>query len=96
MQRWEPVVGELRALRKDFWLGAWQWIALKAFERLNGDLTAKEFRDISVAMGVATDKTLLLAGMPTQIIVGVHEHRLQLPALLDKMRDVSAKLSARG
>ncbi len=96
-QRWEPVVGELRALRKDFWLGAWQWVAMHAFERINADgVTAKEFRDLSVAMGVATDKTLLLAGMPTQIIVGVHEHRLQLPELLDKMRDVSARLSASG
>ncbi len=97
LKRWEPVLGALTSLRKDFWIGAWQWIGMKSFERMQEPgIKAKDFRDFAVSMGVATDKTMILCGMPTQIVVGVHEHRLQLPALLDKMRDVSARLSASG
>ncbi len=97
MRRWEPVLGALGSLRKDFWIGAWQWIGMKSFERMQEPgIKAKDFRDFAVSMGVATDKTMILCGMPTQIVVGVHEHRLQLPELLDKMRDVSARLSASG
>jgi hypothetical protein len=43
-------------------------------------------------MGIATEKTLLLAGQPTQIVAGIHEHRLALPALLAKLQDVTRRI----
>lgn len=39
-------------------------------ESMNGTDAAKALRDVAVAMGISTEKRLLLAGEPTQIMAG--------------------------
>lgn len=49
-------------------------------------------RDISVSMGIATEKTLLLNGMPSAIVGHLHEVRIDLPGLVSRLADVSSAM----
>ncbi len=98
LKRWEPVVQPLRAIRRDLFTALWQYAAAENMDAMyehkaRGNLTAGDRRNYMVAAAVASEKALLFAGQPTSIVAGIHEHRLALPELLEKMREVSAKLS---
>jgi len=66
------------------------------FERLLAESKAK---DITVMMGILTDKMLVLEGQPTQIISQQQHQKMDqvLPALLEEMkrRGVKAQLTER-
>ena len=57
-------------------------------------LLATVKRDLAVAQGIATERTLLLAGHPTQIVAGLHAVRVSLPDLAAKLARVVLALTA--
>jgi hypothetical protein len=96
-RRYEPVVGEYRALKRDLFTGLWQFAAMENLNAMyehkaKGTLTAGDRRNYVVAAAVASEKALLFAGQPTQIVAGIHEHRLALPELIDKLRSLGERM----
>src|SRR5712664_2541562 len=90
-------VNILRDLKQDVFLSVWQHFFLDTVEALDqaraaGKLTWGDRQRAAIAMGIATEKALLLSGQPTQIVAGIHEHRLALPALLAKLQDVTRQI----
>jgi hypothetical protein len=93
-----PRVNELAQLMRNELLANWQYLFLDTVDALDqaragGTLTLRDRQAAAITMGIATEKTLLLAGQPTSIVAGIHEHRLELPELLEKMLAVSSRLS---
>lgn len=76
-----------RGLQRDDMLAIWQWLYMDMARALAEDnLSFTEKKNAAVAMSIATEKALILAGQPTQIIAGIHEHRHDLA-------DIAAKLA---
>lgn len=100
LRRFAPVVETLRHVKRDEFTAAWQQVGVKALERmdqlLDGDPEALktvpqkgsiggELRNYAVAAGIASEKALLFAGQPTQIVAQTHDHRLALPDLIARV-----------
>ena len=97
LRRYEPVAHELRTVKRDLFTGLWQYAALENIDALEqhkakGTLTAGDRRNYIVAAAVASEKALLFAGQPTQIVAGMHEVRVALPDLLAKLAEVGARI----
>src|SRR6266850_2790143 len=74
-------VNLLREFKRDLFLSVWQRFFLNTVETFDqaqvaGNLTWGDRQRAAIAMGIATEKALLLSGQPTQIVAGIHEHRL--------------------
>jgi hypothetical protein len=90
-------VNLLRDFKRDVYLSVWQRIFLETVEALDqarvaGTLTWGDRQRAAITLGIATEKTLLLSGQPTQIVAGIHEHRLALPALLARLQGVGRRI----
>jgi ABC-type uncharacterized transport system ATPase subunit len=57
-----------------------------------GTLAWGDRQRAAIAMGIATEKALLLSGQPTQIVAGLHEVRVEIPALLLRLQSVGRRL----
>lgn len=97
LSKQEPVVALLRTPKRDALTAGWQWTYLWALSHLQdldthpAPTTWSERRDyasvarnLAIAMGIATDKHLLLAGQPTAIIA-VHEVRVTMTELASRL-----------
>lgn len=93
LNRHAAEIGNLREVRNPELMGAFHDLAFRAFERtLSPDSTMTDLRNASITMGVATDKLQLLAGQPTQIVAGVHAHRVDLSGVAEKLAAVARLL----
>lgn len=87
---------DLSRLKQEYLAAGHQYLFLEALRQLTrmsrrNQLNGIELLRIAQAMGIATDKSLLLAGRPTSLIGGVHEVRHSLPSLLEKVIRVAAR-----
>src|SRR3990167_698880 len=97
LDRQRPVVRELSSYKRDEFLAGWQWFYLQSLAQLQDDWTGmkwSERRDAAVIMGIATERGALVAGQPTSIVAGVHEHRHELPQLAETLALVARRLGA--
>ena len=96
--KYQPVADELRVMKRDWIAGMWQSALGGALGKLHElaygqGSDAKQARDWSVVAGVATDKLLILNGMPTQIIGAMHEVRISLPDLASRLATVGKQIA---
>lgn len=95
-------VEELSDFQRAKFLGGWQYLYLHGLTQLrelpepttlkdHRDVAAAR-RDIAVALGISTEKALLLTGQPTEIIAQVHTLRAHLPELIGKLVEVAKRL----
>lgn len=86
-----PVVEALRQVKRDEIMGGWQWLYLDSLDKLQSDpkITWSDRRNAAVTMGIATEKVLLLAGQPTQIVGHLHEVRAELGPLAARLLEVT-------
>lgn len=99
LRRYEPVTHALKSVRRDLFTGAWQFAALENLDAMYaqkaaGTLNAGDRRNYMVAAAVASEKALLFAGQPTQIVAGMHEVRVELPALMARLAEVGTRMRA--
>lgn len=100
----QPVADTLRSLQRDHLLGAWQWNFLSAYDQVTelasiATPTLKERRDkaaiqrdLSVTMGISTERALLLTGQATQLVGHLHEVRVSLPEIASRLAEVGKAL----
>lgn len=97
LRRYEPVTHALKAVRRDLFTSTYQMAALTAVDELyaakaKGTLTAGDARNWAVTSAVFAEKALLFAGQPTQIVAGLHEVRVELPALMARLAEVGQRM----
>src|SRR3990167_4659090 len=95
LDRQRPVVRELSSYKRDEFLAGWQWFYLQSLAQLQDDWTGmkwSERRDAAVIMVIATERGALVAGQPTAIVAGVHEHRHELPQLAETLAAVARRI----
>jgi hypothetical protein len=93
LRKQAPRVNELATFMRDELMANWQFLFLDTVDaldqaRADGTLTLRDRQAAAITMGIATEKSLLLAGQPTQIVAGIHEHRLALPELISKLERI--------
>lgn len=98
MRKWTPVVGEYRALQRDWLAGMWQVAAAGALDKLatmayDGYSTASDAQKWAITAGIATDKLMVLHGMPTSIVANIHEVRHSLPQLATMLAGIAKRTS---
>lgn len=80
----------LTAIDRDELVAGWQQSALGVLDeielrRREGTLTPRDWKDLTIAGGVSTEKALLAAGQPTEIVANMHAHRHDVSPLMDKL-----------
>ena len=86
-------LGDLRQVKAPELMGAFHDLAFRAFERtMDPQANLVDMRNASIVMGVATDKLQLLSGQPTQIVAGLHAHRVDLAGIAAKLARVAEQL----
>lgn len=74
-------------------LTGWQQSALGTLDEIElrrraGTLTPRDWKDLTIAGGVSTEKVLLISGQPTSITANLHAVRVDLLPLMDKLMGV--------
>lgn len=77
----------------------WHWLYQNTLEYLHahsadGSLKPQDRRNLAIALGISTEKALLLNGQPTQTVLNLHESRGTLASLLDKLATVRGTIIA--
>ena len=80
----------LKVVDREELIASWQQSALGALDeielrRREGSLTPRDWKDLSIAAGVSTEKTFLSAGQPTEIIGNLHAHRHEIGPLMARI-----------
>lgn len=86
------------AVVKDLLLTAWSANAELLQTRLHEAATDSEHnaaKSWAIAAGIATEKTLLLAGQPTQLVGHLHAHRHDLSDIIDKLALIARRVSSK-
>ena len=100
-RRYAPVVSTFGQIKRDLFTAVYQHYALENLEAMEahksvrsgkGKMTAGDRRNYLTASAIAFDKSLLASGQPTQIVAGIHEVRVHLPELLERLRLVQARV----
>ena len=60
-----------------------------------GTLSPRDGKDLAIRGGIATEKALLAAGQPTEIVANVHAHRHEIGPLMDRLAQAARVLSVR-
>lgn len=99
LRRYEPVSSALRSVRRDLFTSLYQAAAIESVDAMYamksaGKLTAADRRNYAVSSAVFAEKALLFAGQPTQIVAGMHEVRVELPALMARLAEVGTRMRA--
>lgn len=87
-----PLAG-LEVIDRDGLTAAWQQRAFAALDEMElrqreGTLTPRDSKDLAIAGGICTEKALLAAGQPTEIVANLHAHRHELGPLMDRLAQV--------
>ena len=74
----------------------WSRTALKALDRFEqavdaGDGLQSKYWGVSA--GISTEKTLLIRGVPTQVVTNIHEVRVSMPEIMEKLAIAARVLS---
>ena len=90
----------LRIIDRDELVALWQQSALGVLDeielrRREGTLTPRDWKDLTIAGGVSTEKALLAAGQPTEIVANLHAHRHDLGPIADKLNSAARVLALR-
>jgi len=101
VRKYEPVAHAFGSIKRDLFTGLWQYAALENVDAMYqqkdaGTLNAGDRRNYMVAAAVASEKALLFAGQPTQIVAGMHEFRVELPALMARLAEVGKRIAVGG
>lgn len=101
LRRYGPVSHALKGINRDLFTSAFQFAAIESLDTMyadkaDGKLTAGDRRNYAVSSAVFAEKALLFAGQPTQIVAGMHEVRVEMPALLAKLAEVGSRIKALG
>ena len=69
---------------------AWQQQAFAALDEMElrqreGTLTPRDAKALAIKGGICTEKALLAAGQPTEVIGHVHAHRHEMSGLMDRL-----------
>ena len=80
----------LTVIDREGLVAAWQQQAFAALDEMElrqreGTLTPRDGKDLAIKGGICTEKALLAAGQPTEVIGHVHAHRHELGALMDRL-----------
>jgi hypothetical protein len=59
-----------------------------------GERNNQATKNWAIAAGIATEKTLLLDGQPTQLVAHMHAHRHDLGQIIDKLTSVARQLGS--
>ncbi len=98
LHKYAPVTNELKDYKRDYLTGMWQGVAVGALDRLynashsgepGGSRTAVDWAKVA---GIATDKVLLMHGMPTSMVGVVGEIRLSMADIAQKLLRVSGEV----
>src|SRR2546426_8562986 len=92
VDRYAAAISVFRDLKRDELTAAWyDLFARAANQSRNTETTSSDLRNHAVTMGVATEKLQLLHGMPTQIVANLHEHRLDMTAIAQRLANVARR-----
>ena len=80
----------LTVIDREGLVAAWQQQAFAALDEMElrqreGTLTPRDGKDLAIKGGICTEKALLAAGQPTEVIGHVSAHRRELGPLLDRL-----------
>lgn len=83
----------------DEMLAGWQWLYLDTLNALqdgveSGTLTYRDRQSAAITLGISTEKTLLLAGMPTAIVSNISDVRHELGPLMARLIAASNRVAA--
>lgn len=86
-------LADLKVLDREGLLAGWQQQAFAALDEMElrqreGTLTPRDKKDLSIAGGIATEKALLAAEQPTEIVANLHAHRHEVGPLLERLARV--------
>src|SRR3990167_5067156 len=90
----------LQHIDRDDLVASWQQVAYGALDEIElrqreGTLTPIDGKDLAIRGGIATEKALLAAGQPTEIVANVHAHRHEIGPLMDRLAQAARVLSVR-
>lgn len=90
----QPQVNDLRTLKRDEMLTAWQSVYFDTYQEFfdkaqAGTLTPTGRKDLAITLGISSEKSLLLSGHPTVLVGGIHELRISLPEIAQRLAEVS-------
>ncbi len=80
----------LAVIDRDGLVAAWQQQAFAALDEMElrqreGTLTPRDAKDLAIKGGICTEKALLAAGQPTEVIGHVHAYRHELGPLIQRL-----------
>ena len=83
----------LTIIDRDGLVAAWQQQAFAALDEMElrqreGTLTPRDAKDLAIKGGICTEKALLAAGQPTEVIGHVHAYRHELGPLIQRLAKV--------
>ena len=90
-------LGELKTFKRDEVMIGWQHLWFRTYQDIVDGLDATPKMDsrtrlgLMTCLGIAHDKIAALAGVPSVVERHIHEHRLELPALAERLMRIAAK-----
>ena len=80
----------LQHIDRDDLVASWQQVAYGALDEIElrqreGTLSPRDGKDLAIRGGIATEKALLAAGQPTEIVANVHAHRHEIGPLMERL-----------
>ena len=93
----EQVGPEVEAFKKpmrDEMLVAWHDTFFSAYQEMQAQPSANDRKNLAITMGISTEKVQLLSGQPTALVANLHEVRISMPELIQKLGRVANVLEA--
>ena len=95
-----PEVDALKHSHRDEMLSAWHDTFFSAYDQLQGvggkAVTPNDRKNLAIAMGISTEKVQLLSGQPTALVANLHEVRVSMPELVQRLGQVARIIEADG
>ena len=92
-----PEVEALKQSQRDEMLSAWHDTFFSAYDQLRmDDVTPNDRKNLAIAMWISTEKVQLLSGQPTALVANLHEVRVSMPELVQRLGQVARIIEADG
>ena len=90
----------LNVIDREGLVAAWQQQAFAALDEMElrqreGTLTPRDGKDLAIKGGICTEKALLAAGQPTEVIGHLHAHRAEIGPLMDRLVSALGPVTSR-